>query len=120
MRRNCCDALDQMEGRINRALVRAPRRTLKSPLFGDVAIGFPRRCTLGKAEKVRSQFLSLRHLVSGAGVFWGEEPRNPAFFAEVSLGRISGASSNSPQKRPENGFFSRPFVPAQAVSSLIS
>jgi hypothetical protein len=35
-------------------------RTLKSPLFwllGDVAIGFARECTLGKAEKVRSQFL---------------------------------------------------------------
>src|SRR6266851_447306 len=28
----------------------------------NVAIGFARGCTLGKAEKVRSQFLSLRHL----------------------------------------------------------
>jgi hypothetical protein len=43
-------------------------RTLKSPLFfGDVAIGFARGCTLGKAEKVRSQFLSLRHLHFGGG-----------------------------------------------------
>ena len=44
-------------------------RTLKSPflVLGDGAIGFARGCTLGKAEKVRSQFLSLRQASESPG-----------------------------------------------------
>jgi hypothetical protein len=76
--------------------------------LGDVAIGFARGCTLGKAEKVRSQFFSLRQ-ITGGGVFsarslWQLSPASRLNF-DLSFELLTGKFVPSLSKGP---LFSEP------------